>query len=225
MTKREHVPPGYDVRLDRRQPPPLGCAKIFVGFLILLVALVPLGWGVVTLLAQQQRSTVAIPTVALLPSATVPPVTPTATASLTPDEWAIYGTQLAIATASPTMDYCWWLTPSPVPTATPIYTPDAWQLRGTEIYLAEHPAQPPTLAPARELCTSFPTWEPTAIFTPYPLPELRSGQSQLDAVQATVAAAFAGPTATPESFIINAPPVREIYRDVYIIVTATPSTP
>jgi hypothetical protein len=187
---------------------------------LLVVVLIPTVYGILFLANRQ--TTTNIPTLAALPTSTV---ISTALPTFTLDAWALYGTEIALATASPTPDYCYWLTPSPTPLPTLPYTPDAWQLQGTAVFLTENPPQPPTPLPPRELCNNIPTIVPTAVFTPWPLPQLNSGQSQFDIVEATVSAAFAGPTATPEAFIISAPPVREIYRDVYIVVTATPGTP
>lgn len=227
MTRREHQPLDYDPRLDRRQPPSLGCVGIVLALVLLAAALVPVAWGINFTLSKQQRAASAsIPTLAALPSITpTATASPTALATVTLDDWSIYGTEIALATASPTPDYCWFLTPSPTPLPTLPYTPDAWQLQGTAIFLTENPQPSPTALPPRELCTGIPTWTPTmeatATFTPWPLPQLR--ESNLDAVQATIEAAFGTPT--PAAYTIVAPPVREIYRDVYIIVTATQSAP
>lgn len=162
------MPLDYDPRLDRRQPPALGCVRIIIPLLILVAALVPLGWGVAQALQAAQPK--PLPTLAALPSVT--PVPPTATPSLTsvplytftPDAWGMTGTALAYTTASPTptatntLDYCWWMTPAPTPTPTLPFTPDAWGATGTAVYLATNPYLTPTQPPPRELCGSYPTW-------------------------------------------------------------------
>lgn len=167
MTKREHVPLDFDPKLERRQPPPLGCVKIFVVFLAAVCALVFTGLGVSAHLANQA---VPLPTAAALPSLTptleltdeqTPEASPTPLPSATPDAWSATGTALALATvsltptASPTLDYCYWLTPTDTPTATLPYTPDAWQATGTAVWEATHPYKSPTPAPPRELCIEY----------------------------------------------------------------------
>lgn len=203
--KREHQAIGYDPRLDRRQPPPLGCVKMFGVALLLLVALVPLGWGISQ--AIPKPSVASAPTLAILPSdqaATgTPTLEPTASpavtlATATLDPWSVTGTALAMGT---NMDYCWWLTPTAMPAATLPYTPDAWQMLGTETYQT---ANPPTATPAfpREFCVP-PTWTPTPqatatptvspTFTPWPLP----GGFQMPQRQTTFVTWTPTPPATP----------------------------
>lgn len=167
------MPLGYEPRLDRKQQPENGCLKIVIPGFVLVVALVLMVWGISTALSQQQPET--IPTIAVLPTTTAseraldtlsPTDTPVATT--TPDSWGLTGTALLFAIASPTMDYCYWLTPSATPTPTLPITPDEWGATGTALYLADHPYQSPTLEPPRELCLDFPTW--TATLTPLALP-------------------------------------------------------
>jgi hypothetical protein len=189
MTKREHMPVGYDPTLDIRQPPPLGCLKIFLLLGVLLAALVPIGLGI---LWAQPKAPPPMPTLASFPTidqallitvtetelptetpTATPSLTPSATNTLTPDFWGRTGTALvrftATATYTPsstptatnTLIYCYWLTPSPTFTPTLAFTPDSWGRTGTAIYMATHPFQTPTLAPPRELCLDVPTWTPS----------------------------------------------------------------
>lgn len=172
------MPLDYDPRLDRRQPPALGCVRIILPLILLVAALVPLAWGVSTALNAAQAQ--PIPTLALLPTEPPPAATESATETplpiytFTPDAWGLTGTALAFTTASPTpsatatLDYCWWLTPSPTPTPTLPFTPDAWGATGTAVYLATSPAVTETPPPPRELCGSYPTWT----ITPLALPAL-----------------------------------------------------
>lgn len=156
----EHRPMTYDPRLNLKQPPRFGCLKV--------LGLLGLAAGVLVLLAFGIRAVTAgsaepVPTLAALSS-------PSPSATL--DEWSALGTAWALltatapATATPgtptaTLEYCWWLTPSPTPTATLPYTPDPWQATGTALWEEANPYQSPTPAPPRELCTSFATWTPT----------------------------------------------------------------
>lgn len=96
---------------------------------------------------------------------------PTQIATQTLDAWAMTGTALAFAEASPTLDFCWHLTPSPVPSETPIpVTPDAWALQGTQTALSTGtPTNTPypTQAPPKAWCDFI-----TPTFTPFPLPTI-----------------------------------------------------
>lgn len=245
MTKREHMPLDYDPRLDRRRPPAMPCVAVALGLIGLLVALVPVGAGVAMLI--QQHSAAPVPTAAVLPSATptlLPTTTPSATRTPTstytasPDAWGATGTALAQATASPTftpsstLDYCWFLTPSPTPSATLPYTPDAWQSTGTAIYVATQPYQSPTAPPPRELCLDVPTWTPspavTATLTPLALDALPLAAPTLTWTPLVLPIISPPPTwtAQPMQPVVqpaaqgqDAPTVREI------IVTAPPAAP
>ena len=171
MTKREHQSLNYDVLRDRRRPPALSCSVVAALGAGSLIALVLLGFFVSNAMA---HSGAPIPTRAVLPSPTVHPTntrTPAPTDTASPDAWGMTGTALAhmtaspTPTASPTLDYCWWETPSPTPSPTWPYTPDSWGATGTAIYQADHPYQTPTLQPPRELCGDVPTWTATPATT------------------------------------------------------------
>ncbi len=153
----DFLPPGYlpDLDADPPQPESLGCGRIiFLGLITSLVLLFG-GWFVVGTLQP-------IPTEPTRrPSLTPEPPTQTL------DAWSATGTALLFATASPTIDYCWWLTPTATNTPTPIFTPDAWSATGTAIYEATNPPQTATATPyaPRAWCDS----EPSATFTPLSL--------------------------------------------------------
>lgn len=176
MTKREHRPIDYDVRLDRRQPPPLPCAFILIAIFGLACAII-LIWGVS--MAVSQAAPAAVPTVEAVQPSETPLTVVTVEAVIifpSPDAWGLTGTALVNATPAPPVNYCWFLTPSPTPTATWPFTPDAWGATGTAIFFATNPPQVATLPPPRELCDAIPRWTVTpeatgtATFTPLPLP-------------------------------------------------------
>lgn len=103
MTKREHMPLDYDPRLDRRQPPPLGCVKVVAVVGLLACVLITVAAGVSAHMANQAEP---LPTVAALPSPTpdeaTPEITPDASAtpmpSATPDAWSMTGGAVWIMT-------------------------------------------------------------------------------------------------------------------------------
>lgn len=111
----------------------------------------------------------SIPTIS---TTDTPTPTPDATSTPTLDAWSLTGTALVYATASPTVDYCWWLTPTPTATATLPYTPDPWQATGTALYLATNPPTTPTATPdaPRVWCNHIPEASPT--ITPLNLRDL-----------------------------------------------------
>lgn len=243
MTKREHVPAGYDPSLDRRQPPPMPCLPLTIALAVLLLVIGLVVFGISRLSANQSQP---IPTAYVLP--TEPPidfaafvvveftdtstVTPSATRTVTPDSWGRTGTALARATASETptptntADYCDWLTPSPTFTPTLPFTPDAWSATGTAIYLATNPPATPTPELPRELCTDLPTatltLEATPSFTPFPFPG--TGTQQLpEFLMATASAA--APVTRPAFVTMTAAPTqtaRVEVREVEVIITSPP---
>lgn len=90
----------------------------------------------------------------------------TSTASPTIDDWSLTGTAILFATASPTLDYCSWLTPTPTASPTLAFTPDAWAATGTAIYEATNPprAVTPTATTPRSWCDfQTPTITPLAL--------------------------------------------------------------
>ncbi len=110
--------------------------------------------------------------VAMLGSTSAPAVTPTVAPALlvsvefeatvtptaSPDAWSATGTAVAFITATATLDYCWWLTPTPTITPTPSASPDAWSATGTAVYLVENPPRTPTSTPdvPRVWCNDIP---------------------------------------------------------------------
>jgi len=249
MTKREHMPAGYDPRLDRRQPPPLGCMRVLVLLVLCPLAMFPAGWGVWSLAQQNQQPAIIIPT--LIPTFTL---VPSPLATFTPDAWSATGTALALGIMpdqpTPTIEqnYCWWLTPTDMPTPALQQTPDSWQATGTAIFWATNPPQTPTAPPPRELCTEYERWTPT--FTPFPLSRNLDGKiptatitdtpspspspsPTLEATETAVA-----PVNQAQQIIVTAPPVvitapppaapppeiieKPVQVEVQIIVTATP---
>ncbi len=170
MAKREHVGAGYEPLLDRRQSEGFGCGKLFFLVLLLVAILAALYFGVTSFIEAQNTEDPLPPTLAQLPSAS-PTFTPSSTPTrmpftVTPDSWGATGTAIFLGTQPPTLDYCWWLTPSPTFTPTLPYTPDAWQATGTAVYMATNPAVSPTSPPPRELCTDYQPF--TATITPLP---------------------------------------------------------
>jgi hypothetical protein len=133
VTKREHIPAGYEFSLDRRQPEPLGLSKIVIPLAILLALCPVIYFSARQLLAQHNPEPSAPPTAMVLPTNTstaTQTATATASATFTPDDWSRTGTALARVTITPsptntatltplpTLDYCWFLTPSPTPSPT-----------------------------------------------------------------------------------------------------------
>lgn len=255
MPVTEQLPIEWDPRLDRRQSSPPGCFRF-----LFLVPLLVAALGAVVLIAMNQSQPPAqvIPTVAELPTLPafvvvgaiaspelIPPSqpptasrTPSPTGTITPDSWGMTGTALARATASPThtatepVNYCWWLTPSPTPTPTLETTPDAWGRTGTAIYRATYPFQTPTAPPPRELCYEFPTWTPTARFTPSltPFPLGRSRESTEEVTEEVygtppITLPFILPPATWTPAPVQ-PPAQVIDRpQVEVVITAPPPEP
>lgn len=127
----------YDPLIESRPPQSGGCRKFLVwtGGLFLICSLVT--WGVVWFI--QSRTTAVIePTVR--PQQIDLSSTPAPTHTL--DSWSATGTALIFQEATATLDYCWFLTPSPTPSAIPLFTPDPWQATGTAIWVQENPPTP-----------------------------------------------------------------------------------
>ena len=188
MTEREHRPLNYDVLKDRRQAG-RGCRATLPLLIGLAVcAVTSLVWGfsqVLNVPSSPALNDAQLPTLAQLPTDDTaalktlavgfPPTNtqrPTQTLTPSPDSWGATGTALLNATASPTLNYCWWQTPSPTPTSTLPFTPDSWGATGTAVYVATNPYRTPTPPPPRELCDRIETWTPTpaqtATLTPLP---------------------------------------------------------
>lgn len=230
-TPAELYPPGYDPTLDR-QPPAAVDVRRLITMIGVLLALVLGGAVVVLMLTSNNTPTTEAIVVTLddwsltgtalantTPTQTPTPTnTPAATATL--DDWSLTGTaaffatQTPTPTLTPTMDYCWFLTPSPVPTETPIpVTPDAWALEGTAIYLATQTLTPtpyPTQVPPRALCDYIPTQE--VVIDPESTEEVMIDPSSLYPPSL--------PTYTP--YPTYTPPPPQEARTIY--VTARPNT-
>lgn len=183
----DFVPPGYSVDLDNNPEVSAGgrgCLSIFMWLLFGIGALIGLAWILMSVLGggrnQQPPPVPTINAAQLFFTATTTP-TPQPTETLT--DWDIRGTEIALATATATQDYCAWLTPTAAPTATPVYGLENFEQLQTAVYLATNPA--PTIAPQpttpRSWCDfatptmtplalsrTFGTDEPTVTTTPTP---------------------------------------------------------
>lgn len=148
------VPPEYAIDLDRLPAQPAGCSGSLVMVLGVIVAMIA-GGGL--MLTRQ-----AAPTPPPIPTITRDETTPTPTESPTLDSWDMTGTALAVAGASPTIDYCFWLTPTDTPPPT-VESVDAWSATGTAVYEATHPYQSPTPTPdvPQAWCNNIPSPTPT----------------------------------------------------------------
>lgn len=161
-------PPGYQVDLDRLQPVKgASCGRVVVLLVSFAVILLMVCGGVFLFIRSQTmpaQNPVLLTLVATRPGATMTNTIPPEL-----DSWSLTGTALIHATASPTLDYCWWQTPTAVPTSTPVpVTPDAWALEGTARALETGTptfTPMPTQAPPRAWCDLI-----TPTFTPFPLP-------------------------------------------------------
>lgn len=185
---------------------------------------------------------------------------PTFTPSQTPtlDDWSLTGTALFLVTATatstpsqtptltPTMDYCWFLTPSPTPSPTAIVvTPDSWSATGTAVFRASTTPtliMPSTQPPPRAWCdltpesilnaeqtpnTDWPT--PMASFTWLPSPTVqpteRPPQQPMvihETVEVFVTTEPIYITSEPVQLppiVVTSPPVQVI---IPVIITATP---
>jgi hypothetical protein len=182
-------PPGYQVDLDRLQPVRgASCGRVAL-MLIAFVAILGVVCGGVFMFIRAQTMPASQNPALLTLVATRPPVTAVATNSAALDAWSLTGTALLYVEASPTLDYCWWQTPTAIPSATPVpVTPDAWALEGTaralETGTPTHTPMP-TQQPPRAWCDLQ-----TATFTPFPLPARPEGTQEV--------AAAPLPSATPE---------------------------
>lgn len=165
------VAAGYMPDLDRLPPRPgRGCGGVLVVLSLLLIVVVAGVWMFVGAAAPRPA---AVPTDDSSSSSAIstPTGSPTSPPTATLDPWSLTGTALLHATASATIDYCWWLTPTPTATATLQYTPDHWQATGTAIYEATNPPVPPTATPdaPRVWCNNIPDPTMTPTITPLSL--------------------------------------------------------
>jgi hypothetical protein len=184
-TPIDHVAPGYMVELDAYQPEHEGCARKAILSLIGLGIVCGLLYGVVTVIQRLRNPTAPQPIetpmmLTLMPAAQA--VEPTASPTI--DDWSATGTALYLQVASPTLDYCWHLTPSPTPSVTPLpVTPDAWALQGTQFALETGTptfTPQPTQAPPKAWCDM----QVTATFTPFPLQRVEATAESTEMVGA-----------------------------------------
>ncbi len=216
MTRIEHQPIDYDPVEDLRQPPGIGAAGIVIAVLLLVAVLGMTAWGVVEAIRQNSPAPVVVPTIMSLPTETLTP-----TISPTP---------------SATMDYCYWLTPSPEPSPTLAYTPDSWGATGTAVYYATNPPQTPTPLPPRELCDNVPTWTPvpdifvrgvTATASPSPTLEVSPAYTLETAVAYTWTPLPTLPQIQPpaqvDPVIVTQPPI--VITSPPVIITLPPPPP
>ncbi len=258
-TPIDYIPPGYQVDLDNLQPlQETGCIR---RLLLIIVGLAIVGGifaGIGALVNQWLNPTpVETPTIlTLVPldgGAAAATATPSPAPTNTPDAWSQTGTALVHneATPTPTVDYCWWQTPSPVPSFTPLpVTPDAWALEGTAIALQTGTATftpYPTQEPPRAWCNHI---TPTATFTPFeviraertqeptPQPSLQptlpslsqlatQSLSRADSPQRVVIQTVIAPQVVIQTVvapqIVTQIVVQEVRIENIVVVTATPT--
>lgn len=151
---RRIVPPGYNPALNRT--PQKGNSFSCLPLVLVLGLLLVVGAGGV--MAARAAFTPAT-------AAPRPTIYRTETATITPtlDAWAMTGTAMMYITASATLDYCFWLTPTGTFTPTLEHTPDEWSATGTAAYEATYPPQTATHTPdvPRVWCNNIPTVTPT----------------------------------------------------------------
>jgi hypothetical protein len=240
--------PGYQVDLDRLQPiRGAGCGRVVLLFAAAGSILAVVCGGVYMMFRSQTTPAESVTILTLVPSST--PLTSTPTPPPL-DSWSLTGTALLFAIASPTIDYCWFLTPTPVPTFTPLpVTPDAWALQGTAYALqtgTPTTTQIPTQSPPRAWCDLQPTAtttppvtatkaetteEPVAVrYTPAPKPIEKpvAASTPITAPDSYQQPAQYSQPAQPQVVVQTrvivqtaAPPVAT-QRPVMIVVTATP---
>jgi len=179
------------------------------------------------------ETTAAPEVIVYLPTATLPPSTALPTLNIT----EVLATYYALATAtptltpSPTLDLCWFLTPTGEPTATPIYvTPDAPQVRATaEAALTGTPTPTPTStdAPPIALCDQvfMMTLTPAGIIPPETTADPDATEELVYGGIGTLEPFAAPPTWTPPPAAAGGGAPQVIYRDNIVYVTVPPQQP
>jgi hypothetical protein len=157
--------PGWLEDLNRNPPKEgAGCGRILLLLVVGLGVIAATCGGLIWFIQSRGGKTTAADA-AMLTLVGSPAATMQFGAAMTLDDWSLTGTAMALATSSPTLDYCYFLTPSPVPSSTPLpITPDAWALTGTAFKLATGTPTGtplPTQAPPRAWC-DFATADPGA---------------------------------------------------------------
>lgn len=147
------VPPGYQPDLDRL--PPQGAGGCMRGCMMILVFIIILGGivvGAIYALSANNQPEIEAVTMVVTQASQQPPFAPTATA---------------------TMDYCWFLTPTIEAIPTIAVTLDQWQMKATDdsfLTGTPTPTELPTQEPPRAWCNQTPVMEATATWTPYGIP-------------------------------------------------------
>lgn len=164
------VPPGYQPDLDRLPPREAGgCGRYILLALFGLGLIVFIVFGMITITGQGQEEEPMILTLVPMNEGAAATATDLPSETPTIDDWSLTGTAMLFVVASPTLDYCWFLTPTASPSLTPLpVTPDSWGIEGTRIALltGTPTATPlPTQAPPRAWCDL--EISPTATFTPW----------------------------------------------------------
>jgi hypothetical protein len=167
-TPIHYVAPNYKAELDRLPPTGAGgCGRVVLIVVVGIIAMLSVCGGTAYLVSARRAAPMTPTPIDPLPTTDTPILTPTLTHTL--DAWAAQGTALALTSATATLDYCWWMTPTIAPTNTPMpITPDAWSVTGTAIALSTGTptnTPMPTQAPPRAWCDLQ-----TATFTPFPIP-------------------------------------------------------
>jgi len=177
-----YVTPGYKPDLDRLPPQGAGCPKGCLWMVILFILLVG---GIVGAIFALSSNNETLETTIIT---TVP-----------------YG-GASHASPTPTMDYCWFLTPTIEALPTIEVTPDKWQLKATDdSFLTGTPIATdlPTSEPPRAWCNETPVMDATATWTPFGIPsdvpylEIPATATITDTPQPIISTAI--PTAVPTS--------------------------
>lgn len=237
QTPITYVAPEYKPDLDRLPAQGAGgCGRIVLILIAGLIAILAVCGGTIYLVSARRASAspAITPTISSADTS-LPTADEMPSPTYTLDAWAATGTALALITASPTMDYCWHLTPSPTPSVTPLpVTPDAWAATGTAIALSTGTptnTPEPTQAPPRAWCDLQ-----TATFTPFPLPTRDPSQiaSTAKATQTNTPTATITPPATyfppiqeaqppaQAPYVPPAQPVQPTAQPVIIVQTSAP---
>jgi hypothetical protein len=222
-------PPGHMPELDRiPHSNRAGCGRI-AGLLVLFGLILIVSVFIAARVLGEQSSEAPALTVEAI---TRPPTMiyeateeiTEAPATPTPDAWDLTGTAIRLATQTPTLDYCWWLTPSPTATTTPVridVTPDAWDLTGTAIKLA-------TGTPTATLTATHPpprAWCDFVTPTLTPLPLIsRFGPSEVtDEALPPGVQYLISPTLAPTNTATPRPPTT--YPPIQLATSAPPAAP
>jgi hypothetical protein len=243
--------PGWLEDLNRNPPKEgAGCGRLVFLVLAGVIVLGLLCMGIMAVIQQSQPPAVAATgdPASLTLVGTSPAMVEFRSQPL--DDWSLTGTALAVATASPTLDYCYFLTPSPTASSTPLpITPDAWALTGTAYALetGTPTGTPlPTQAPPRAWCdfateaapvmavsseaaplvaTALPTSSPTATQEPTHTPHPPTEQPTAPRQSAPVLQAPAQPVIIVQTQVQVVIQTSVVIQPDVRIITATPLPP